>query len=117
MATVVRETPYHERRINERRRLTYAAVVRAEGVRVSWGGIFGGVLVAIGFLVLMTALGVAVGVTAAQPGETEASTLGTGAGIWAGVSLLMALFIGGLVSTRIGAIFDGTTGFFEGALV
>jgi len=117
MATVVRETPYHDRRVNERRRLAYPAVLRAEGMRVSWGGIFGGVLVALGFLLLMTALGVAVGISAAQPGETEASTLGTGAGIWAGVSLLLALFIGGMVATRIGAIFDGTTGFFEGALV
>ena len=116
MATVVRETPYHDRRINERRRIAYAAL-RADGMRVSWGGIFGGVLVAVGFLLLMTALGLAVGISAAQPGETEASALGTGAGIWAGVSLLIALFIGGMVSTRIGAIFDGTTGFFEGALV
>ena len=48
---------------------------------------------------------------------TDASTLGTGAGIWAGVTLLLALFVGGFVSTRIGAIFDGATGFFEGALV
>jgi hypothetical protein len=117
MATVVRETPYHDRRVNERRRIAYPAMLRAEGMRVSWGGIFGGVLVAIGFLLLMTALGIAVGISAAQPGETEAATLGTGAGIWAGVSLLLALFIGGMVSTRIGAIFDGTTGFFEGALV
>ena len=117
MATVVRETPYHDRRTNERRRIAYPAALRAEGMRVSWGGIFGGVLVAVGFLLLMTALGLAVGITAAQPGETEASALGTGAGIWAGVSLLIALFIGGMVSTRIGAIFDGTTGFFEGALV
>ena len=30
--------------------------------------------------------------------------------IWAGVSLLVALFVGGLVSTRIGATFDGSTG-------
>jgi hypothetical protein len=117
MATVVRENSYHDRRVNERRRLAYPAVLRAEGMRVSWGGIFGGVLVALGFLLLMTALGVAVGISAAQPGETDASTLGTGAGIWAGVSLLLALFIGGMVATRIGAIFDGTTGFFEGALV
>jgi hypothetical protein len=117
MATVVRETPYHDRRVNERRRIAYPAMLRAEGMRVSWGGIFGGVLVAIGFLLLMTALGIAVGISAAQPGETEAATLGTGAGIWAGVSLLLALFIGGMVSTKIGAIFDGTTGFFEGALV
>jgi hypothetical protein len=117
MATVARDTPYHDRRVNERRRVAYPSMLRAEGMRVSWGGIFGGVLVALGFLLLMTALGVAVGISAAQPGETEASTLGTGAGIWAGVSLLLALFIGGMVSTKIGAIIDGTTGFFEGALV
>jgi hypothetical protein len=117
MATVVRDTPYHDRRLAERRRVAYPAALRADGMRVSWGGVFGGVLVALGFLLLMTALGVAVGISAAQPGETDTGTLGAGAGIWAGVSLLVALFIGGWVSTRIGAIFDGTTGFFEGALV
>ena len=117
MATVLRDTPYHDRRVAERRRIAYPAALRADGMRVSWGGVFGGVLVALGFLLLMTALGVAVGISAAQPGETDAGTLGAGAGIWAGVTLLVALFIGGWVSTRIGAIFDGTTGFFEGALV
>jgi hypothetical protein len=117
MATVIRDNPYHDRRIAERRRIAYPAMARAEGMRVSWGGIFGGVLVALGFLLLMTALGVAVGISAAQPGETEAGTLGAGAGIWGGLSLLIALFLGGWVSTRIGAIFDGTTGFFEGVLV
>jgi hypothetical protein len=117
MATVVRDTSYHDRRMVERRRIAGPAALRADGMRVSWGGVFGGVLVALGFLLLVTALGVAVGISAAQPGETDTGTLGAGAGIWAGVSLLVALFIGGWVSTRIGAIFDGTTGFFEGALV
>src|SRR3954467_10229162 len=117
MATAVLDTPYHDRRVTERRRIAYPAALRADGMRVSWGGVFGGVLVALGFLLLMTALGLAVGVSSAQPGETDAGTLGAGAGIWAGVSLLLALFIGGWVSTRIGAIFDGTTGFFGGALV
>lgn len=117
MATVVRDSSYHERRLGERRRVAYPALLRADGMKVSWGGIFGGVLVAVGLLLLLGALGVAVGVSALQPGETEVSTLGTGAGVWAGVSLLAALFLGGMVSTRIGAIFDGTTGFFEGALV
>jgi hypothetical protein len=110
-------TPYHDRRATERRRVAYPSILRAEGMKVSWGGIFGGVLVAIGLLLLLAALGVAVGISAAQPGETEASTLGTGAGIWAGLSLLLALFVGGMVATRIGAISDGATGFFEGALV
>ena len=117
MATVIRESPYHDRRSAERRRIAYPAAGRAEGMRVSWGGVFGGVLVALGFLLLMTALGVAVGISAAQPGETDAGMLGAGAGIWGGLSLLIALFLGGWVSTRIGAIFDGTTGFFEGVLV
>jgi hypothetical protein len=92
-------------------------MMRGEGMKVSWGGIFGGVLVAVGLLFLLGALGVAIGISAADPGQTQASTLGAGAGIWAGVSLLVALFVGGMVSTRIGAITDGTTGFFEGALV
>jgi hypothetical protein len=110
-------TAQHDRRTGERRRGFYAAMLRAEGTKVSWGGVFGGVLVAVGLLFLLGALGVAVGISAADPGETQASTLGMGAGIWAAVSLLIALFVGGMVSTRIGAISDGTTGFFEGALV
>ncbi|HEU4350555.1 MAG TPA: hypothetical protein VFR66_01640 [Burkholderiales bacterium] len=118
MASVVYETPYHDRRIQERRRLSSPIAVRAaEGMRVSWGGIFGGVLCAVGLLLLLAALGVAIGISAADPGEIRASTIGTGAGIWAGVSLLLALFLGGLVATRIGATSDRTTGFFEGALV
>jgi hypothetical protein len=117
MATLVRENPYHDRRVAERRRISYPAMPRVDGMRVSWGGVFGGVLVALGFLLLATALGVAVGISATQPGETDAATLGTGAALWGGITLLLALFIGGWVATRIGAIFDGTTGFFEGVLV
>jgi hypothetical protein len=115
MASVM-HTGQPERRVTERRRGFYTTLL-SEGAKVSWGSIFGGVLVAVGLLLLLTALGVAVGISATDPGQTQASTLGTGAGIWAAVSLLVALFVGGMVSTRIGAITDPTTGFFEGALV
>ena len=110
-------TTYHDRRVAERRRFAYPAFLSADAMRVSWGGVFAGVLVALGLLLLLTALGVAVGISAADPGSTEMSSLGTGAGIWAGVSLLLALFVGGMVATRVGAVFDRTTGFFEGVLV
>lgn len=109
--------PYHERRTVERRRIAYPGLFSAEGMRVSWGGIFGGVLVAVGLLLLLAALGVAVGITAVDPAQANLSRLGAGAGIWAGVSLLVALFIGGLVATRIGATHDGATSFFAGFLV
>jgi hypothetical protein len=117
MATTAHHGQFHERRTAERRRFAYPVSLRADGTKVSWGGIFGGVLVALGLLFLLAALGAAVGITLTQPGEIEGGTLGTAAGIWAGVSLLLALFVGGMVSTRIGAISDRATGFFEGALV
>lgn len=112
--------PQFDRRVGERRRAlgaVHAAILRGDGTKISWGGIFGGVLVAAGLLFLLGALGVAIGITAVDPGDTPASTLGAGAGIWTGVSLLAALFVGGMVATRTGAIRDGATGFFEGALV
>jgi hypothetical protein len=117
MATVVHGWPEVERRHHERRHGWTAAVVAPDGMKVSWGGIWGGVLVALGVLMLLTALGLAIGVTAVDPGQTDASAVGAGAAIWGAVSLLIALFVGGLASTRTGAITDRTTGFFEGALV
>ncbi len=114
--------PYHDRRTAERRRIAYPGVYRtglfsAEGMRVSWGGIFGGVMVAVGLLILLAALGVAIGITAVDPQSTQLGKLGIGAAIWTGVSLLLSLFVGGLVSSRLGATFDRTTSFFEGFLV
>ena len=96
-------------------RLPLAATT--DGMRVSWAGVWGGVLAAVGLLLLLAALGLAVGITAADPATTDATTLGSAAGIWAGASLLVALFVGGLVSTRAGAIHDRATSFWEGFLV
>ncbi len=88
-----------------------------EGMKVSWGGIFAGVLVAMGVSMLLASLGVAIGISAVDPGNTDAGAFGIGAAIWGGAQLLLALFIGGMVATRVGAIIDRTTGFFEGVLV
>jgi hypothetical protein len=108
-----RRTGAIDRRANP---VTLARPLNLDGIRVSWGGIWGGVLTAIGVLLLLAALGMAVGASA-TPAEADGTTLGMAAGVWAGVSLLIALFLGGMVSTRIGATYDGATGFWEGALV
>jgi hypothetical protein len=88
-----------------------------DGMRVSWGGVFAGVLIAMGVSMLLAALGVAIGVSTVDPGETDHRALGIGAAAWGGLQLLLALFIGGMASTRVGAVIDRTTGFFEGVLV
>jgi hypothetical protein len=109
---------FPERRGGERRRDFYpAAVLRGiEGLRVSWGGVWGGVLVAMGLFLLLTALGIAIGRTFEATGAAT-EMMGLVAGLWAAGSLLASLFVGGIVSTRVGGVTDGTTGFFEGALV
>jgi hypothetical protein len=92
-------------------------VAPIEGLRISWGGIWAGVLTVMGTLLFLTTLGFAIGVTAVSPGETDAQAVGTGAAIWTGLSLLIALFAGGMAASRLGMVFDKAAGAFEGALV
>lgn len=87
------------------------------GFRISWGGIWAGVLTVMGTLLFLTTLGLAVGISAIEPGATDPGAFGTGAAIWSGLSLLIALFAGGMAATRLGLIFDKAAGAFEGALV
>jgi hypothetical protein len=102
---------------NHEHRFAATAWFGTEGMKVSWGGVFAGVLVAMGVSMLLASLGLAIGVSAVNPGQTDPGTVGTGAAVWGGLQLLIALFIGGMVATRVGAIIDRTTGFFEGVLV
>ena len=88
--------------------------------RIAWGGVWSGLLVAVGVFLLLSVLGLAIGVTTADigPGEdANAREMGTVAAVWSGVTLLISLFIGGLVATRTGMVYDRTTGMIEGVLV
>lgn len=42
---------------------------------------------------------------------------GIGAAVWGALSLLVALFMGGMVATRAGVVFDRTVAMVQGALV
>jgi hypothetical protein len=92
-------------------------VAPVSGFKVSWGGIWAGVLAVMGTLLFLSTLGLAIGISAVEPGQTEADSFGMGAAVWSGVSLLIALFVGGMAATRLGMIFDRAAGAFEGALV
>jgi len=124
METTVQTFGADERRSFARRTLdraagrsTVAVVPGTDGVRVSWGGIWGGVLVALAVLVLLASLGLAVGASAVNPNDADAESVGIGAAIWSAATLLIALYVGGMVATRIGATHDRSTSLFEGVLV
>ena len=91
------------------------------GPRVRWGGVMSGVIFALGIVLLLTALGLAIGITAV--GDPRAATAGTatglgiGAGFWAALTLLIAYFLGGLVSTMVTDRPDRGGAFVHGALV
>jgi len=91
------------------------------GVRVRWGGVTSGWVMALGTILLLTALGLAIGISAIGDPRTAdsntASGLGMGAGLWGAITLLIASFLGGLVSTRVTDRPDRGGAFLHGALV
>jgi hypothetical protein len=91
------------------------------GLRVRWGGVTSGFAMAVGTLLLLTALGLAIGISAIGDPRTAdsqtASGLGIGASVWGAVTLLIAYFLGGLVSTRVTDRPDRGGAFLHGALV
>jgi len=88
-----------------------------EFARVSWGGVWSGFCVGFGVLVLLGALGVAVGTTMAGPGVPDPQTFGTRAGLWTIASALLALFIGSMVGSRMGMATTRGAGAIHGMLV
>ena len=74
--------------------------------RISWGAVLAGVIIALAVQLVLSMLGVGVGVGAStvdplQNSSPEASTLGIGAGAWWIVSALLALFAGSWIAGRL----------------
>jgi hypothetical protein len=95
-------------------------VIERTGFRLSWGAIFAGLFVAVGLHLVLALLGIAIGFTAwdpAQPGGIAAGDLATGVGIWAALSGLIALFVGGLTTGRLAGVLLPRDGFLHGAVL
>jgi hypothetical protein len=67
--------------------------------RISWGAIFAGVFTALSLLVLLTLLGTALGLTWSEH-PTGGQYLASGAAIWAAITGLLSLFVGGFVTSQ-----------------
>jgi ABC-type transport system involved in multi-copper enzyme maturation permease subunit len=76
-----------------------AADLLAVRSRVSWGAIAAGAMVALTIYIVLTMLGVALGIEVAV--RRSGSVLGAGAAIYSILALLLAMFFGGWATSRL----------------
>jgi ElaB/YqjD/DUF883 family membrane-anchored ribosome-binding protein len=94
-----------------------AAVVERTGFRLSWGGIFAGFVVATVLQFVLSLLGVAIGFAAFTPGADALRDFGIGAGIWAALTAIVSLFVGGMTAGRLAGVLTPKDGALHGVLM
>lgn len=80
--------------------------------RVSWGALFAGLVVALVVELVLTLLGMGIGLGSIKPASEQQpfSGIGIGAAIWLGISTLIALFLGGWVTAKLAGSVRGLNG-------
>ena len=82
--------------------------------RVSWGAIFAGVVVGLVVQVLLTMLGLGIGVATLNPANGDASSFSIASGIWYVLSGIIAAYAGGYIAARMSGKTVATTGALHG---
>jgi hypothetical protein len=109
---------FPERAVQERASVPTAIAEYRD--RVRWGPIIAGLVIALCLQLILSALGTAIGATGiANSGapRTNADNVGTAVGIWSIVSLLISLFLGGLVTSRASGPLNKNTALLNGAVL
>lgn len=86
--------------------------------RIKWSAVFAGWVVGLAVQMVLMLLGLGFGAWAVDFRETNpAEGLPTGAAVWTGVSMLIAAFIGGFVTSRLSGIYNRRDGVYHGVVV
>jgi hypothetical protein len=88
--------------------------------QVRWGPIIAGLVTALSTQLVLSALGVAVGMSSiggSGAPRSEAGGVGTNIGIWSIISLLISLFTGGWVAARAAGRMSRNTALLNGAIL
>ncbi|MGE5441330.1 MAG: hypothetical protein ACM3UR_15860 [Bacteroidota bacterium] len=74
--------------------------------RISWGAVFAGVVVALVVQLMLSLLGLGIGFGSIEPmrESNPFAGLGTGALVWWVISMLIALFLGGMTASRLAGV-------------
>ncbi len=85
--------------------------------RISWASVFAGSVVAVMVSLLLSILGIGIGMGMIDPQANQSfSGLGVGSGIWWMVSSILALILGGWVAARVSGASKPFAGMFHGLL-
>src|SRR5581483_6032365 len=85
--------------------------------RVRWGAVFAGLFFTVVTQMLLTVLGLAIGLTAVDPRQgAPGEAFGWGAAIWAVLSLIVSLFVGAYMTGRLSNVSNRGDGALNGAL-
>jgi len=83
--------------------------------RVSWGGIWAGLFVGLGIQIMLTALGLGIGLTSSGSSATDyIAHLPRGVEVWSGLVWLFSAFLGGYVAAWMSGAYDRSAGVFHG---
>lgn len=81
---------------------------------IRWGAVIAGVAVGVSVQLILSLLGVATGLSSTDVAQGE--SVGSGPLLWAGVSMLIAAFIGGYVSARMSGLKRKADGLLHGVV-
>lgn len=84
--------------------------------RVRWGAVLAGLVTTLSTLVVLSVLGLAIGLTTFETGD-RLSNFGMGAGIWGAISTFVAFMLGGWVAARSAGVSGRTNAMVNGAMV
>lgn len=106
--------------MEERRDVSSAAAPQPAAIgvdRVRWAPILAGVAVALSSLLVLTVMGLAVGLAAFEPDELGGGTFSTASAIWGIVSGLAAFALGGWFAAYTAGVTGSSNGMLNGMMV
>lgn len=86
--------------------------------RIRWGAIMAGLFTGMTTQMILTLLGLAVGAWSINLQESQpVQGVPIGTGIWTGISMLIAAFVGGYIAARMGGVSLQSDGIYHGIVV
>jgi hypothetical protein len=88
------------------------------GSNARWGAVLAGALMAIATWLVLYLFGIGVGLTAIDPSDSNPLRgVGVGTGVWSAIAPIIALFVGGLVASRLAPTPNALNRALHGGLV